>query len=56
MDSDDDEPNDKELCMSPMIGIADVKRTSIMDRIKLTFSSVGPKDPFSKKKSEYPEQ
>lgn len=41
--------------MSPMIGIADVKRTSIMDRIKLTFSNVGPKDPFFKKKAECPQ-
>ena len=51
MDFDDDEPIDKELCMSPMIGIANVKRTIIMGRIKLTFSNVGEKDPFFKKVS-----
>ena len=32
------------------------QKTSIMDRIKLTFSNVGPKDPLLKKKAEYPEQ
>lgn len=42
--------------MIPMIGIADVKRTSIMDRIKLTFLSISPKDPSFKKKSEWLEQ
>lgn len=49
------DPKKDELELNPIIGVASVKRASIMDSVALLFSNIKPKEPFCAKSIRFPQ-